>query len=215
MTVPFHEVQFPPTISLGAVGGPSFNTTVTELSGGSERRNQNWARPRHAYDVAHGIKTQADLDALRAFFMGRRAKVFGFRFKDWADFRCPNWDAVPGDRDPLPMFFTTAGIEGHSTFQLAKTYADTVDPYTRVLAKPVAGKLVLYDGGVPTTDWTLDATTGIVTLGTALSATTGHAITGHLEFDVPCRFDTDDMKVTINDLDNFSWGQIPVIEVRV
>ena len=31
----------------------------------------------------------------------------------------------------------------------------------------------------------------------------------------PVRFDIDQMKVSINDYDNFSWGQIPLIEVRV
>ena len=215
MTMPFHEVQFPPSISLGAIGGPSFSTTVLALSGGAERRNQNWSGPRHSYDVSHGLKTQADIDELHEFFFGRRGKAFGFRFKDWNDYRLPNWDGTPGDRDALPVFFTTVGLgAGHSTFQLSKVYDAAVNPYVRVIQKPVAGSLVLFADALLTTDWTVDTTTGIVTLGTTLSHTTGQVITGYCEFDVPVRFDTDEMKVTLTDIDNFSWPQIPVIELR-
>jgi uncharacterized protein (TIGR02217 family) len=72
----------------------------------------------------------------------------------------------------------------------------------------------LYAGGIATTDYSVDATTGIVTLGATLRATTGIVITGYCQFDVPCRFDTDDMKVNIRDVDNFEWQPIPVVETR-
>ncbi len=35
------------------------------------------------------------------------------------------------------------------------------------------------------------------------------------EFDVPVRFNTDSMKVNIDDYNVYSWGQIPVVEVRI
>jgi uncharacterized protein (TIGR02217 family) len=35
------------------------------------------------------------------------------------------------------------------------------------------------------------------------------------EFDVPCRFDTDRMEMEIVDKDIYSWGQIPIVEIRV
>lgn len=35
------------------------------------------------------------------------------------------------------------------------------------------------------------------------------------DFDVPCRFDTDEMRVSIDDFNAFTWGQIPVVEVRI
>lgn len=34
------------------------------------------------------------------------------------------------------------------------------------------------------------------------------------EFDVPCRFDTDTMQIEIVDKGIYSWGQIPVVEIR-
>ena len=42
----FDEVQFPPSISFGATGGPGFSTKVVILSSGYEARNQNWSLAR-------------------------------------------------------------------------------------------------------------------------------------------------------------------------
>ena len=35
------------------------------------------------------------------------------------------------------------------------------------------------------------------------------------EFDVPCRFDSDTMQIEIVDKGIYSWGQIPILEIRV
>jgi uncharacterized protein (TIGR02217 family) len=204
MGASFHEVQFPPSISLGATGGPGFHTTVLTLADGSEKRNIDWSKDRGTWDVAHGLKSQDDLNILLAFFRVRRGQAYGFRFKDWPDFNLAN------DAEALPVLFTT---DGHTaTFQLQKVYADVGGTYVRDIFKPVAGTLTLLDNGVPTGAFTVDTTTGLVTLTGPL--TTGHLITGTCEFDVPVRFTTDSMVVSITDIDNFAWGQIPLMEVR-
>lgn len=45
-------------------------------------------------------------------------------------------------------------------------------------------------------------------------AQAGEVYTYSAEFDVPCRFGTDQMAVTIESYNNFSWGQIPIVEIR-
>ena len=203
--VAFHEVQFPPAISYGASGGPGFHTTVTQLSSGKEKRNQDWALAKAQYDVASGLKDQTELNQLIKFFYARRGKAFGFRFKDWADYQ------LPFPQDALPTLYTTTASTGQ-TFQLVKVYGDIGSTYTRNIVKPVVGTLVLYANGTLNNDFTVDTTTGIVTLGTSWN-TAGIVCTGSCQFDVPVRFDTDDMKNTINDYNNFSWGQIPLVEL--
>jgi len=204
----FHEVQFPPSISYGATGGPTFNTSILTLASGYERRNINWEKTRAMYDVAHGLKTQVELNALLKFFYARNGRAYGFRYKDWADYQ------LPFDGDPIPTFMTTDG--GITTsFQLRKAYGDAGNSFIRDIKKPVAGSVVVYADGFATSDVSIDVTTGIVTLGTMLRATTGAAISASCQFDVPVRFDIDQMKVSIDDYDNFTWGQIPLIEVRV
>jgi uncharacterized protein (TIGR02217 family) len=81
----FHEVRFPDNIAYGATGGPEFATTVVAIGSGHEKRNVNWAEARGRWDVASGLKKQAQIDELIAFFRARRSKAYGFRFKiPWA-----------------------------------------------------------------------------------------------------------------------------------
>ena len=44
----FHEVQFPPDISYGASGGPTYATSVVTTVSGFEKRNANWSQARVA-----------------------------------------------------------------------------------------------------------------------------------------------------------------------
>jgi uncharacterized protein (TIGR02217 family) len=83
----FHEVRFPDNIAYGATGGPEFATTVVVTGAGYEQRNVDWAEARSRWDVASGLKNQAQLDELIAFFRARKGKAYGFRFKDWADYK--------------------------------------------------------------------------------------------------------------------------------
>ena len=64
----FHEVRFPDNIAYGATGGPEFATTVVATGAGHEKRNVNWAEARGRWDVASGLKKQAQIDELIAFF---------------------------------------------------------------------------------------------------------------------------------------------------
>src|SRR3569623_2959053 len=93
----FVEVQFPPTISCGAKGGPAFSTSVLELASGVEQRNVNWSRERPKYDISTGLRDAADFNAYAKFFYARMGKALGFRFKDWSDYRCPFWRNTAGD----------------------------------------------------------------------------------------------------------------------
>jgi uncharacterized protein (TIGR02217 family) len=215
MGTSFHETQFPAGISQGAVGGPRFSTTILALSSGDEQRNINWARRRGEWDVATGLRTQEQIEALLDFFHARAGMAYGFRFKDWGDYRVPRWRDTPGDMFGLPVWFTTDGTT--SVFQLTKIYTDGGHSYTRLIQKPVAGTLRLLNNGVQIFspgDWTVDTTTGLVTLSSALTATSGHQIAGACEFDVPCRFDTDDCKITVTTSENYAWQPIPVVEIR-
>jgi uncharacterized protein (TIGR02217 family) len=74
----FHEVRFPDNIAYGATGGPEFATTVVATGSGHEKRNVNWSEARGRWDVASGLKKQAQIDELIAFFRSRRGKAYGF-----------------------------------------------------------------------------------------------------------------------------------------
>jgi uncharacterized protein (TIGR02217 family) len=60
--------------------------------------------------------------------------------------------------------------------------------------------------------WSVDTTTGLVTFSTA--PTLGVEISAGFEFDVPVRFDTDHMAVTVETYRLHAWQQIPIVELR-
>lgn len=215
MGISFHDVQFPPSISQGAIGGPRFSTSIISLSSGYEHRNVNWLRRRGEWDVATGLRTQEQVEELLDFFHARAGKAYGFRFKDWSDYRVPRWRNFPGDMFGMPVWLTTDGTT--RVFQITKFYSDVGGGYSRLIQKIVPGTLHLLNNGVEMvdpTDYAVDTATGLVTVSTAVAATSGHQIAGACEFDVPVRFDTDDMKITTLTVENYSWGQIPIVEIR-
>jgi uncharacterized protein (TIGR02217 family) len=205
----FHEVRFPDDISRGARGGPERRTQVVELASGDEERNASWANSRRRYDVAYGIRRADDLAAVVAFFEARNGRLYGFRFKDWADYKsCPPSRAPAADDQPLGT-----GDGSETAFQLVKGYASGAQTWTRAITKPVAGSLrIALDGAEQASGWSVDPATGIVTFDAAPGA--GVAVTAGFEFDVPVRFDTDALDVTL-DLERLgSITSIPLVEIR-
>lgn len=198
----FIEVAFPSDIAYGSGGGPEYSTDIVITHGGYEQRNINWSQARAKYNVAHGVKTQAQLDALIAFFRARKGRAEGFRFKDWSDYKA------------------TAQIIGtgngtNQIFQLVKTYSSGGVSETRTITKPVVGSLAVYVGGAlqAGSAYTLDSTNGKISFTTAPA--NAAVITADFEFDVPVRFDTDRLSATLDAYGVNSWNDIPIVEVRV
>jgi len=157
----FDEVQFPTDISYGSRGGPQFLTEVMVLDSGHETRNINWALSRAKYDVSYGVRDVAQLAVLTRFFYARWGKAYGFRYKDWNDYQATQEVLVH---------------TGSPTVQLTKTYTSGSRSYVRNITKPVTGTVTMRKGGSPFASFTLDTTTGIVTL-TAVSSASIIAIT--------------------------------------
>ncbi len=95
-------------------------------------------------------------------------------------------------------------------FQLAKTYGNGPLPYRRVITKPLAESVRVAVAGiaVPASKVTCDAATGLVTFAADAVPRAGAAVTAGFAFDVPVRFDTDDLSV---DLSAFTAGEIPKV----
>ena len=205
----FHEVRFPDNISRGARGGPERRTQIVELASGDEERNASWANSRRRYDVAYGVRRADDLAAVVAFFEARNGRLYGFRFKDWADHKSSLPSGTPSAADQA----IGTGDGTTTAFQLVKRYASGSQTWVRTIAKPVAGTgRVALDGIEQVSGWSVDTTTGAVTFDSAPAV--GIAVTAGFEFDVPVRFDTDALDVTL-DLERLgSITSIPLLELR-
>jgi uncharacterized protein (TIGR02217 family) len=77
----------------------------------------------------------------------------------------------------------------------------------------VAGTVRIYRDNVEQlAGWSVSGTTGLITFTSAPAADV--EITADFEFDVPVRFDTDHMAVTIETFRLHRWQQIPIVELR-
>lgn len=203
----FHDVRLPDDVERGAQGGPRFKTTVTTLSSGFERRNIDWEQARGEWDVGYGIDDKASFTRLIDFFYAREGRAHGFRFKDWTDFELAR--QVIGATDG-----------SNATFQIFKRYTSGAFTYDRTIKKIVAGTESVWVNNVAITEgagasqYQLDDDTGILTLGSTLAAQTGTDVEVLCEFDVPVRFDTDQLQISALTFDAGSIPQIPIIELR-
>lgn len=205
----FDEVQFPTNISRGARGGPRRKTQIAALASGDEERNASWLNSRRQYDVAYGVRKADDLATVVAFFEARNGMLYGFRFKDWADYKSCAPTATPAATDQT----LGTGNAVQTTFQLRKAYTSGARTYQRSITKPVAGSvLVSLDNVNQLAGWTVNTTTGIVTF--AAPPGVGVVVKAGFEFDVPVRFDTDMLDVTLDFERLGSITSIPLIEVR-
>lgn len=287
----FIETQFPSNISYGAVGGPAFKTDIVVVNSGGEQRNEVWQDARGAWDVSHGLRTDAELATLISFFRVMKGRANAFRFKDWQDYEASITEGLLG-----------SGVgTGLPTYQMWKRYTAAATNYDREINKPVSGTCTFKRGGVTLVagvaagQFAIDYTTGILTMvadassnasaitvgattQVTLAANPGTLIAGQRlylsgftganasqvnslahtinsvsgagpyvftlatatsgtitvgggsgkkypqasetmmwlgEFDVPARFDTDQMKTSMVFYDLNSWNSIPVIEIRV
>lgn len=210
----FHEVQFPTDISRGSSGGPKRMTDIVTLRSGFEERNSIWANSRHMYDASFGLTDMSDMYAVKKFFEARRGKLYGFRWKDWSDFKSVEPTSSTSSTDQV----IGTGDGSTDDFQLKKTYTDTGGSYVRNITKPVSGTVKIAVAGVTktvTTHYTVDHTTGIVTFTMGNIPTLGQSVTAGFEFDVPARFDQDELNINV---ELFNVGEIPtikIIEIRV
>jgi uncharacterized protein (TIGR02217 family) len=208
----FHEVRFPANLSFGSVGGPERRTEVVTLANGHEERNTPWAHSRRRYDAGLGLRSLDDVAALLAFFEARRGQLFGFRWKDWADFK----SCLPSGRVTALDQVIGTGDGATTEFALRKSYGPDGVVYHRPIAKPVAGTVLVAIAGDPkveTVDYTLDTARGLVTFATPPDI--GTAVTAGFEFDVPVRFDTDRIQVSVASFQAGDVPTVPVLEVRL
>ncbi|NTJ41716.1 TIGR02217 family protein [Agrobacterium larrymoorei] len=207
----FHDVRFPLRLALGTSGGPVRRTDIVNLSNGRENRNQRWRNSRRAYDAGSGVRSVTDLYAVLEFFEARGGQLYGFRFRDPVDFRSGPPFKVPTAMDQ--RIGTGDGVT--AAFQLVKTYADAGGGWTRTVAKPVEGSVLVSVNGavVAPANFGVDHATGIVTFRTGHIPTGGAVIRTGFEFDVPVRFDVDRIDVSLSAFEAGRIPSIPLVEI--
>ena len=208
----FHEVRFPANLSFGSLGGPERRTEIVTLANGFEERNTPWEHSRRRYDAGLALSSSDDVETVLAFFEARRGQLYGFRWKDWSDYR----SAPPSQEIDSQNQIIGAGDGESLQFQLCKHYRSSEYSYCRAITKPVEGTVQIAIGDEVQrqgTNYEIDPTTGIVTFQRAPDI--GVPVLAGFEFDVPVRFDSDLIQASAAAFRAGNVPSIPVVEVRL
>lgn len=197
----YHDKPLPDEIERGSAFGPGFKTTVIPLSSGFEQRNQDWERARCKGDISFGISTKEYYTLWLEHFYARRARVHTWPFKDWSDFEA--LDQLIG-----------VGDGSNTDFQLLKTYEPTgPNPYIRLITRPVPSTIVIRVAGVLSANWTLQPL-GLIRFNPGFDPNVGQEVRADFEFNVPVRYDVDDIGVELEWVQAGSLRGINIIEIR-
>lgn len=209
MTIPAYRL--PVGIERGSGFGPTFLTVIQEAISGNEQRFAQWTHCRGVGDLSYGLLISddpiGDFAAILAMYRAHYGRLYPWRFKDWSDYTAT-----------AEVF--GAGNGSTTAFQLIKTY----DPslillnstgsllYVRSISLLATTPVIKVNGvtKVVGVDYTISSS-GLVTFTSAPAAASPLTWTG--EFDVPVRFDTDQLPVVMPETDIASIQSIPIKEV--
>lgn len=200
----FHDVSFPIAIGREASVEPCFSTAILETAGGAEQRNADWADARMRFDAGPGVRGEAELQDLIAFFRARRGAAAGFRFRDPFDDSSSGMTGVPGAVDQM----LGVGDGVRTDFPLRKNYYGQ----ERRITRPAAGSVrVSVDDVEMVSGWTLEPL-GVVTF--AVPPADGAEVRAGYRFDVPVRFAEDRLQVSRATFLAGEAVSVPLVEVR-
>lgn len=202
---PFDDVSFPIEIGQDASVAPSFSTNVVSSASGFETRNANWAQARLRFDAGPGVRGEAEMATLLAFFRARRGPAIAFRFRDPFDHSSCGMSGTPGPTDQV----IGTGDGALERFELLKSYGGEE---ARRITRPAPGTVrVAINGTELTSGWTLQDK-GVIAFAEPPEA--GSAVTAGFLFDVPVRFEQDQLEVNRATFMAGEAPSVPLVEIR-
>ncbi len=200
----FDDVSFPLALGREVAIEPAFRTAIVTTASGREQRNAEWSDARLSFDAGPGVRSEADLQALLAFFRARRGAAVGFRLQDPFDHSSGGMTDAPAAMDQL----LGEGDGARTDFPLVKHYGGQ----TRRITRPVPGTvLVSVDGESIESGWAL-AAKGVIEFAAPPAA--GAMVRAGYRFDVPVRFAEDRLSLSRTTFLAGEAPSVPLIEIR-
>lgn len=194
----FHDVLFPLDLAFGASGGPTRLVDITELANGREVRNTAQSRSRRRYNAMTGVRSVEEARRLADFFEARSGPLHGFLFRDPIDHS--SGEAVPSMTDQT----IGTGDGETSQFQLLKEY----DEVSRLITRPREETVRVAVNGQSVSHTLLPG--GQVQIPVP---NIGDVVTAGFLFDVPVRFDSDRLILSLGTHGAASATDVPLIEI--
>jgi len=184
----FLEERLSDLIRYGSVWTEDFAVNTVTTSGGNEYRSLVHPYPVRSFDISYMLDDARLWSELANVYMRAHGMYAGFRarcFDEWSS-NGPRGTPTALDQPTIVLAATTRQLV--KQYGTDKTAGSSGYPY-RQIKKPVAGTVLVAKNGTPLAGgaFTVDTTTGIVTVAGALITDT---ITAGFEFDFPVRFAT-------------------------
>ncbi|KQN19385.1 hypothetical protein ASE86_12920 [Sphingomonas sp. Leaf33] len=192
--IAFDDIRFPLALGREVEVVAEHSTAIVASAGGHEARNAAWEQARTRYDVGPGVRSEADIARLLAFYRARLGPARAFRLRDPFD-----WQGV------VERLGTGDGTR--MRFALVKRY----DGVERRITRPTPGTVTVFVNGAATSAFTLEAG-GHVAFDAPPAAAA--IVTASFEFDVPVRFAADSMSVNRATFLAGEAPSVPLVEVR-
>lgn len=204
----FDDVLYPLALGRDATVIPEFSTSVSVTASGFERRNSLWSNARLRFDVGPGIRSEAELGELIAFYRARRGAARGFRLRDPSDFSSNDMVGTPTPVDQL----LGTGNGTQSDFPLIKSYGSEDEQQVRRITRPAFETiLVSIENVVQLGNWEL-LEGGVISFGTPPAP--GATVRAGFLFDVPVRFAQDSLEISGASFAAGEAPSVPAVEIR-
>ena len=190
----FYDIVFPESISMKSSYIIEYNTIINKSKNGNELRISNYDYPLLSYNVINDIKTKKELEDIINFFKLVKGKAYGFKFKDWLDYKVINQNIAIADGE-------------QTNFQLIKTYNTNNKLQIRKITKPKQVNIFTNNQDITETV-NINYENGIITFNTPPEK--GTTISASFEFYVPVRFDNDKIEIVMK---NEKVGEIKDLKI--
>lgn len=185
---------FPLSLSFGSSGGPQLRTDIIRSASGREVRNSAQSGSRRRFNVGVGVKSQADMETLLAFYEARSGELEPFLFRDPFDYK--------GEGEVIGT-----GDGAQTKFDLIKSYGERT---RRIYFPDVSSLSISVDSVITPVTWNPQTKQ----IEFASPPINGATITADFTFDILARFDSSQLDLA---LESFGAGRavnIPIIEVN-
>lgn len=197
----FHEIVLNDAISAdptgsASSGGPGFVSNILEADGGKVTVIRRRSQPQNRFELNVQNRAPEQLAQLRNFFLARGGASSGFLLK-WAQehnsttlgYYKTSGSGTIGSATTSADQLIGTGDGSTADYQLIKRYTDAAGTLTRNITRPISGTVKVQVNGSDLTegvDYTVNYTTGVVTLASAPTA--GHLVKAGFDFYFPVMF---------------------------
>lgn len=190
----FYDIVFPESISIKSSYIIEYNTIINKSKNGGELRISNYDYPLLSYNVINDLKTKKELEEIINFFKLVKGRAYGFKFKDWLDYKAINQNIAIANGE-------------QTEFQLIKTYNINNKIQIRKITKPENVSVFVNQQNI-TQNININYSNGIITFNTPPEKDT--IITATFDFYVPVRFDNDKIEIIMK---NDKVGEIKDLKI--